>query len=202
MFLRRGKGLVRDETLPPRGQAAAASRRLIKKKKPQRRRRRKRTETQLTFDFEPVAVVRVAVGLKQVLELLLVLGLLLLDLPAFDLGQVQILHLHQRANTSNGSIQESLQFTKQSQYSLSPWKNNKETGDGGGWWDSYPFFSGDLQLDLLLPQLLPLDVVLGEGSPILLDRLLPGRLRDKRAVQEKKGVDGDVVEGTTITSTF
>lgn len=53
------------------------------------------------------------------------------------------------------------------------------------WWDSYPFFSGDLQLDLLLPQLLPLDVVLGERSPLLLDRLLPGRLGDK-AVNKKK----------------
>lgn len=65
------------------------------------------------------------------------------------------------------------------------------------WWDSYPFFSRDLQLDLLLPQLLPLDVVLGEGSPLLLDRLLPGRLRDKAAVNKKKGVDGDVVQGAT-----
>lgn len=68
------------------------------------------------------------------------------------------------------------------------------------WWDSYPFFSRDLQLDLLLPQLLPLDVVLGEGSPLLLDRLLPGRLRDKVAVnKKKKGVDGDVVQGATST---
>lgn len=67
--------------------------------------------------------------------------------------------------------------------------------------DSYPFFSGDLQLDLLLPQLFPLDVVLGEGSPLLLERLLPGHLRDKAAVN-KKGVDRDVVGGVIITSTF
>lgn len=66
------------------------------------------------------------------------------------------------------------------------------------WCDGYPFFSRDLQLDLLLPQLLPLDVVLGEGSPLLLDRLFPGPLRDKAAV-DKKGVDGDVVQGATST---
>lgn len=52
------------------------------------------TEARLTFHFEPVAVIRVAVRLKQVLELLLVLGLLLLDLPALDLREVQVLHLH------------------------------------------------------------------------------------------------------------
>lgn len=67
--------------------------------------------------------------------------------------------------------------------------------------DSYPFFSRDLQLDLLLPQLLPLDVVLGEGRPLLLDRLLPGRLRDKAALI-RKGLMETWRWGPIITSTF
>ncbi len=46
------------------------------------------------------------------------------------------------------------------------------------WLDSYPFFARDLQLDLLLPQLLPLAVVPAERSPLLLDLLLPGRLTE------------------------
>lgn len=55
-------------------------------------------ESRLTFNFKAVTVlvVRVAVRLEQVLKLLLVLGLLLLNLPTFDLGEVQILHLHNR----------------------------------------------------------------------------------------------------------
>lgn len=54
--------------------------------------------SRLTFNFKAVTVfvVRVAVRLEQVLELLLVLGLPLLNLPAFDLGEVQILHLHNK----------------------------------------------------------------------------------------------------------
>ena len=46
------------------------------------------------------------------------------------------------------------------------------------WLESYPVFAGDLQLDLLHPQLLPLGVVLGEGSPLLLHLLLPSRLTE------------------------
>lgn len=58
-------------------------------------------------------------------------------------------------------------------------------------WDTYPVFAGDLQLDFLLPQLLPLAVVPGEGSPLLLDLLLPSRLRKKIFVDT--GVGGYVV---------
>lgn len=43
---------------------------------------------------------------------------------------------------------------------------------------SYPLFSRDLQLDLLLPHLLPLAVVPVERSPLLLGLLLPGRLAE------------------------
>lgn len=53
--------------------------------------------------------------------------------------------------------------------------------------DSYPFFPGDLQLDLLLPQLLPLAVVPAEGSPLLLDLLLPGRLRENALIKTCAG---------------
>lgn len=45
-------------------------------------------------------------------------------------------------------------------------------------WDSYPLFSRDLQLDLLLPHLLPLAVVPAEGSSLLLGLLLPGHLTE------------------------
>lgn len=44
--------------------------------------------------------------------------------------------------------------------------------------DSYPLFSRDLQLDLLLPHLLPLAVVPAEGSSLLLGLLLPGHLAE------------------------
>lgn len=52
----------------------------------------------------------------------------------------------------------------------------------GGWrgtsWRSYPLFSRDLQLDLLLPHLLPLAVVPVERTSLLLGLLLPGRLAE------------------------
>lgn len=51
------------------------------------------------------------------------------------------------------------------------------------WSDSYPFFARDLQLDLLLPQLLPLAVVPAEGSPLLLDLLLPSRLMEDMVIK-------------------
>lgn len=49
--------------------------------------------------------------------------------------------------------------------------------------DSYPFFARDLQLDLLLPQLLPLAVVPAERSPLLLDLFLPSRLEDDTVIK-------------------
>lgn len=68
---------------------------------------------------------------------------------------------------------------------------------GGGfcWWVSYPFFSRDLQLDLLLPQLLPLAVVPAERSPLLLDQLLPSRLRENTVIKicVDRGMGGDTV---------
>lgn len=45
---------------------------------------------------------------------------------------------------------------------------------------SYSFFASDFQLDLLLPQLLPLGVVLGQRRPLLFDLLLPLLLRRER----------------------
>lgn len=51
------------------------------------------------------------------------------------------------------------------------------------WSDGYPVFARDLQLDLLLPQLLPLAVVPAEGSPLLLDLLLPGRLTEDKVIK-------------------
>lgn len=50
-------------------------------------------------------------------------------------------------------------------------------------WDSYPLFSRDLQLDLLLPYLLPLAVVLAEGSSFLLGLLLPSRLTENMVIK-------------------
>lgn len=47
----------------------------------------------VTFDFESSVVIGVAVGLKEILELLLVHSLLLLNFPAFDLREVQVFHL-------------------------------------------------------------------------------------------------------------
>lgn len=66
---------------------------------------------------------------------------------------------------------------------------------GFSWWDSYPFFSGDLQLDLLLPQLLPLAVVPAERSPFLLDLLLPSCLRENVVIKicVDTGVGGNIV---------
>lgn len=63
------------------------------------------------------------------------------------------------------------------------------------WWNSYPFFSRDLQLDLLLPQLLPLAVVPAEGSPFLLELLLPSCLRENVPIKTcvDTGVGGDIV---------
>jgi len=48
------------------------------------------------------------------------------------------------------------------------------------WLNSYPFFARDLQLDLLLPELLPLAVVPAEGSALLMDLLLPNRLTEHK----------------------
>lgn len=56
-------------------------------------------------------------------------------------------------------------------------------------WDSYPLFPRDLQLDLLLPHLLPLAVVPAEGSSLLLGLLLPGHLTE------------DVLIRTALTAT-
>lgn len=49
--------------------------------------------------------------------------------------------------------------------------------------DNYPLFSRDLQLDLLLPHLLPLAVVPAEGSSLLLGLLLPGRLTEDMLIR-------------------
>lgn len=54
---------------------------------------------------------------------------------------------------------------------------------GGLLLDSYPFFARDLQLDLLLPQLLPLAVVPAKRSSLLLDLLLPSHLIEDTVIK-------------------
>lgn len=51
------------------------------------------------------------------------------------------------------------------------------------WLNSYPVFARDFQLDLLFPQLFPLAVVPAEGSPLLLDLLLPSRLTENMVIK-------------------
>lgn len=60
-------------------------------------------------------------------------------------------------------------------------------------WDSYPLFSRDLQLDLLFPHLLPLDVEPAERSSLLLGLLLPGRLAEDVVIRIYLAVPGNVV---------
>lgn len=60
------------------------------------------------------------------------------------------------------------------------------------WWDGYPLFSRDLQLDLLFPHLLPLAVVPAERSSLLLGLLLPGRLAEDVVIRNCLTVPGNV----------
>lgn len=60
-------------------------------------------------------------------------------------------------------------------------------------WGNYPLFSRDLQLDLLLPHLLPLAVVPVERSSLLLGLLLPGRLAENVVITVCLTVPGNVV---------
>lgn len=57
----------------------------------------------------------------------------------------------------------------------------------------YPLFSRDLQLDLLLPHLLPLAVVPAEGSPLLLGLLLPGHLTEDVLIRIRLTATGNSV---------
>lgn len=59
--------------------------------------------------------------------------------------------------------------------------------------DTYPFFSRDLQLDLLFPQLLPLAVVPAEGSSLLLGLLLPNRLTEEVLIRICLTATGNIV---------
>lgn len=61
------------------------------------------------------------------------------------------------------------------------------------WRDSYPLFSRDLQLDLLLPHLLPPAVVPAEGSSLLLGLLLPGRLTEEVLIRIRLTATGNIV---------
>ncbi len=72
------------------------------------------------------------------------------------------------------------------------------------WLDSYPFFARDFQLDLFLPQFLPLAVVPAEGSPLLLDLLLPGRLTRDMGIKffVDTGVGGDIAFFQNLLEAF
>lgn len=130
-----GKGLVREETLPPRGQAATALRRLIKKSLGKGGGGGRRLGSPLIFSPSPSSETLSDSNRSLNSFLSSFFSWTFLRLIS---GRSRSSIFIREQNASNGSILEKLQSTKQSQYSLQPQKKNL-TGDSEGLEGQLPF---------------------------------------------------------------